>query len=395
MLADIRTTLLRTVQEVDPTGLEAAFIQWLYPALPGLQAAQPTTFVVTDYHRVAQLGYWCSLPTADLQPHQLALEEGLRRVAGRSAVMLGGTPAGFATDVVALLGLALAARLVAADVGQAVTTWMASFVAAACQSLPAWKRCVVVSALHVLELPTTALPWPADPAQADLRVALWLAGSAPHPPDDDPSQALIALSTGTITDLEPEAPVAAMRLRTLDWLATAAPRLSLRQPTMEEVTKVLEAVPAGMRRWTWEKSPRTRNSTVQQWNVQNEYHVQNLLYFLLAPLFPDLEDEFYFNPIGQKNPRADLGIPCLRLVIEVKFIRSHVAFADFIEEVAADASLYFQSGSDYATRYQHLLLFFWDDSGRTQEHAALQRGVRQLPHVVGCVVMPRPGNLQP
>ena len=82
------------------------------------------------------------------------------------------------------------------------------------------------------------------------------------------------------------------------------------------------ARPRRLRKWTWETEPRTTNGTARQWHIDHEYHVQNLLWVLLAPIFPDLDDEQYLTKIGQKNPRADLYIPSMRIIVEVKFLRS-------------------------------------------------------------------------
>jgi hypothetical protein len=60
---------------------------------------------------------------------------------------------------------------------------------------------------------------------------------------------------------------------------------------------------------------------MRQWHVDHEYHVQNMLWFLLAPIFPDLDDEQYLTKIGQKNPRADLYLPSMKLIVEAKFLR--------------------------------------------------------------------------
>jgi hypothetical protein len=105
---------------------------------------------------------------------------------------------------------------------------------------------------------------------------------------------------------------------------------SLMQPTpvlvpgranVHDLGELLKRVPAGMRRWTWEKEPRTKNSQVRKWSIDNEYHVQNLLYVLLSPLFPDLSDEQYLDQVGQKNPLSDLLIPSIKLILELKFQR--------------------------------------------------------------------------
>nr|GFA56177.1 hypothetical protein [Tanacetum cinerariifolium] len=328
-----------TTRCLEPTGLEAAFACWVCSSLPNQVARLPPTFSVTDYHQVAQLGYLCSIDITHLASRKDVLEDGLTRLAGRPAIMTGGMHAGFATDAVALLGLALATRFVREEVRDSIRTWMQGFVANACNSLPSWKKHLAYSALHVLDSHPLGLTLLDQDLHSDLRIALFQLGVWPQIFDKDPEQATQALCSGTIMELDIEAPVAAMRLSALDWVLANAPRLSLRQPTIAEVIVLLNSLPAALRRWTWEDAPRTRTGTAQKWDVQNEYHVQNLLYFLLAPIFPDLEDEFYLNPIGQKNPRADLGIPSLQLIIEVKYLRPRGSFQDIVEEVAADASL--------------------------------------------------------
>ena len=394
LLVDVRETLLRALSGTEPTNLDAAFSRWVCSSLPSHFTAElPQNLSVVNYRHIAQLGFLCSRDASLLNQYQSLLEEGLQRLAGRPAVMTGGTLAGFAVDTVALLGLALAARFATPTTHTAIVTWMGQFVPNACQGLAAWKRCLAASALNLLGHSSVLLPLPLTSSEADLRVALFQAGAIKELLDPDPDQALPALYEGTLKETDLESPIAAMRLGALDWLISSAPKLSLRQPTRTEVVTLLGQLPAALRRWTWENAPRTKNSTIQRWDIQNEYHVQNLLYFLLAPIFPDLEDEFYSNPVGQKNPRADLGIPSLQLIIEVKFIRPKVAFQDIIEEVAADTSLYFQNNGEYTARYQYLVPFLWDDSRRSQEHAVLRRGLNQLPHVIDSVIISRPGSM--
>jgi hypothetical protein len=142
-----------------------------------------------------------------------------------------------------------------------------------------------------------------------------------------------------------------------------------------------------LNQWTWEDKSRTRTGESRKWHVDHEYHVQNLLWFLLAPLLPDLVPENYTPPVGPYQPRADLCIPCLRLIIEVKFWREGVKAQKMIEEIASDSSIYFVAGSPY----QSLVPFIWDNARRTEEHESLTNGLKQLPHVVDAVVVARPG----
>ena len=106
--------------------------------------------------------------------------------------------------------------------------------------------------------------------------------------------------------------------------------------------------------------------------------VQDLLYLLLAPVFPDLKDEEYFPSLGQKQPRTDLFIPSMKLIIEVKFVRNGDKFTKTIDEVGSDGSLYLTDG----TNYSGIIAFVWDDSRRTEEHALLRDGLRQIPDLL-------------
>ena len=64
----------------------------------------------------------------------------------------------------------------------------------------------------------------------------------------------------------------------------------------------LERIQVGLMRWTWEEDKgRTKNSNPVKWLIENEYHVQNLLYVLMASIFNDIADEIYLDHVGQKN----------------------------------------------------------------------------------------------
>jgi hypothetical protein len=181
---------------------------------------------------------------------------------------------------------------------------------------------------------------------------------------------------------------AAVMLRALDLVAEHS--LPARAGRLEpaDVLTVLQGVHRSLRRWTWDLQPKTRNSDAIQWDVQNEYHVQNLLYAVLAPLFPDLNDEETLPPVGQKSPRVDLSIPSLRTIVEVKFLRPGVAIQKMISEIAEDVGLYKTD-----PRWTNLIPFIWDDSARSEEHAKLIDGLKKFDLVSGAVVVSRPGKM--
>src|SRR5208282_1041391 len=102
----------------------------------------------------------------------------------------------------------------------------------------------------------------------------------------------------------------------------------------------------------------------------------------------DLEDEEYLRSLGYKHPRADLAIPSLQLIIEVKFLRESTqsALSNIIEQIAADTGLYLTSPSSFS----ELLVFVWDDTRSTEHHSELKGGLLKLAGVKGAVIVARP-----
>jgi hypothetical protein len=107
---------------------------------------------------------------------------------------------------------------------------------------------------------------------------------------------------------------------------------------------------------------------------------------------PIIEDEENLPSLGQKHPRADLGIPALGLIIEVKFVRdgSPSEFARIIGEIAEDAGRYLSTKSACT----EIVAFVWDDSARGEQHTELRQGLEKIKGVVGAVVLSRPGKMR-
>lgn len=161
--------------------------------------------------------------------------------------------------------------------------------------------------------------------------------------------------------------------------------------TLDDLLGFLEHIPLGLKRWTWEDAGRTKNADPVRWRVDNEYHVQNLLYVLLAPVFNDIADEVYLQPVGQKTPRIDLYLPALHTIIEVKFRKdAKKSFQSFIGEIAEDASFY---RSDVKYKDAQLVAFLWDSTRATQEHAKFKAGVLKIDGINGCVVISAPSTI--
>ncbi|MHB8388893.1 MAG: PD-(D/E)XK nuclease domain-containing protein [Acidobacteriaceae bacterium] len=161
--------------------------------------------------------------------------------------------------------------------------------------------------------------------------------------------------------------------------------------TLGDLLGFLDHIPVGLKRWTWDNLGRTKGATPVKWRVENEYHVQNLLYVLLAPVFNDIADEVYLQPVGQKTPRIDLYLPSLHTIIEVKYRKdTKKSFQALIGEIAEDASLY-RAGAKYKDAL--IVNFLWDCTRATQEHAKFKEGVLKIYGVKGCVVISAPSTM--
>jgi len=184
----------------------------------------------------------------------------------------------------------------------------------------------------------------------------------------------------------------AVRFAVFEHVLARRAQITIGAMTRDDVVQLLKNISRSMRLWTYESKKRTPNSAVAQWDVENEYHVQNLLWAILAPVLSDLEDEENLPSIGHKNPRADLGIPSLRTIIEVKFMRNsgQRACAGIIDEIAADCSLYLSK----STQYDNIIAFVWDDCAQTEQHDELKAGLEAIKGVSAAVILPRPSKMK-
>lgn len=176
-----------------------------------------------------------------------------------------------------------------------------------------------------------------------------------------------------------------------DFLDAIQPVESAVAPTtVEELADILRRLSSGLRHWTWELGPKTKNSKARKWEIDHEYHVQNLIWFFLAPLFPDAEREAYLPQLAGLNPRPDILIPSWQLVVEIKYLRPGDKQEELVRAIAEDRSLYIRQGS----AYNAILVFVWDDSRRSELHPGLIHGLKQIDKVVDAVVVSRPGMMQ-
>ncbi|HAB17003.1 MAG TPA: hypothetical protein DCE44_11195 [Verrucomicrobiales bacterium] len=181
---------------------------------------------------------------------------------------------------------------------------------------------------------------------------------------------------------------AGLRLAAIDWAVQRAMDFDITALTVSDVATVLHRVPTVFQRWTWEDKPRTAKQGAQprQWHIDNEYHFQSMLYAVLKPLIPALEEEQYLPPTGTYQPRADLCLLGLELVVEVKFWYRNKSVKELTEEIAADLTLYLRKDSPYRA----VIAAIWDDGARTEEQAELKRGLKGLSGLFDVAIVNRP-----
>lgn len=366
LLRDAEAALLRVAQDGEVSALEAAFGSWLRGEAAPNEVEQTIASPLRDYSDVAlaalgEVAGW-SIDSA-------RLEDGLRWLVDVALERVG-VPAPVVNDGLAHVCLGLAARE-----RPWLATWHDQVLARTADTIqPAW-----------LAGGGRVARGHAGVCAPELRVALASRGSATST-DAEPNAVLEALLRG---ELPEDAFHAQVLLAALAWTRRAAPIALPGQATPEIVARLLAEAPRALQQWPWEDKSKTKNSRAAKWHIDNEYHVQALLWAMLAPVFPDLRREEYAPQVGPIQPRVDFGIPSLRLLIEAKFARTRAALKETVNEIAQDNSNYFTT----LGAYDRLLVFVWDNGAHSEDHALVSEGMRKYDRVVDAVIVSRPGHM--
>lgn len=382
LLADALARLEREVRGIPAhDGLARAFAMWLgLSVIPAIEAQEfnRRRGAARSYQDVAVLSYLAAAGLA--ADFETDLRSGLQWLVGR-AEKVGGIPAPFTSDGLAALGIALGGARLGGEVGLSVADWMTGFTRDSVENaaLDTTTRDFFAAAGCVLGLDV-----PRD-LPAEMTIVLQDHGWPCAAVSESETEAMLRglrNESGTLPSY-----VSALRLAALRLVYAASPVAVPGRVSAEEIGNILRRVPHAMLHWTWESKARTKNSDARKWVIEHEYHVQNLLWAVLAPLLPDLTAEEYTPPVGSKQARADLGVPSLRLIIEVKYMYPSTTTQKMIEQVAADAGLYLTDQS----RYDEMVAFVWDSRGKTEEHQILVDGLKGIRGVVDAIVVARPG----
>jgi hypothetical protein len=379
LLRDAERTL-KTLLEESADDVDRAFVayvgrsaDWVAQLEEAATRARGRRGAERSYRDVAVLGF-----SAEVSGNAASeLRDAADWLAGTSP-MVAGLPTGIVEDRVALLGVALAARQLGGD--SPLHRWLPALVALS------ERDTGIDSALLRATAAVLSINIAFSPGAPEAELALAHVGLLPRN-SADAAAVVNAMLRG---DLASEPRRAALQLTALAEVRARLPTIDVARATPSDIAALLRRVPVALQQWTWEERAMTRGGLPRKWHMEHEYHVQNLLWALLAPVFPDLRREEYTEPVGPLQPRVDLGIPSLRLVIEVKFWRDTLTDARLVEQIAADSSVYF-TGSE--RRYDDLLVFVWDNARRTELHDGVIRGLRALPRVQNAVIVPRPGKM--
>jgi hypothetical protein len=395
LLSETHFSLMRILKRRPQTDPAILFAHWML-ARPEDQGeakqiastAAQHSGAQLDFHTVAALGLARESGLAGPEI-STTLKQGLERLAGRQP-FVDGNPMPFCSDAVGILGVALGTRALADPaVTSKISTWLSSYLPTiyGLDGTEDWQRQLFRAADRVMGagISLTAVP---NGRASDVVVALAAKGirHAGLQTEQEEEQALRIILSEAAIEIPYER--AAIRLTALEQIIRSAPTVVPERITPQDLVHLLERIPAGLRKWTWENKPRTSGGLPRQWHIDNEYHVQNLLWVTLAPIFPDLDDEQYLAKIGQKSPRADLHIPSMKIIVEAKFLRVGGTMQKVIDEISSDTGLYSAMGNDCAG----IIPVIWDDSARSHEHHYLRQGLKKLPNVIDSIIISRPSG---
>lgn len=325
------------------------------------------------------------------------IDEIFRRSIGwliRRQTSFEGVPTGVTVDGVAMLGIAVGTTSLAdAKVADDVTSWATGLIRTSIKfpGIPVWQKFLMGAAAAHLGIDARV---PYVPEIADVFVATIAKGLGTDAPreliDSAAAEALNLIRRAEATPADIER--VALALTAYEWIQLGTTALARPIAMVADVCRILHQLERGLYRWTWEHNPRTKRKGVEarKWYIDNEYHLQNLLWVVLAPLFPDLKEEEFGTSIGQLQPRLDIVIPSLALIIEAKFMYARTSPQEMIEQIAADNSLYLPRKSVY----RNIVPVIWDDGARTEEHSVLTQGLKELRGIADVVIISRPAAMR-
>lgn len=234
-----------------------------------------------------------------------------------------------------------------------------------------------------------------DPRVAALDLALWRAWrdvlrTMTHP-DTPARRQLFKRLLSDPSPAEGEVLHAAIWLCALDALADDAAASAV--PDVHQVARILAATQGSFRRWRWEEQSTRKGTMPARWLIDKEADVQAFLLAVLYPYFREhLEDEQYLRGFGLRQGRFDFAITSLRLIVEVKVIRTLSDVGNLEAQIADDLSLYFKE----ANPFDSMIIYIYDDrdAPEPEVYPAIRDAFkRRSPRIVDVLVIRRPSMI--
>lgn len=158
--------------------------------------------------------------------------------------------------------------------------------------------------------------------------------------------------------------------------------------TSSYVSAILGNFQDAMKRWRWDSA---KVKLPIRWAIQNEREVQDIIWVILKPVFPELIDEDALPKLGHSSYKADFGIPSLGLLIEVKMARKAGDFKDIEKQIMEDVKGYLSQ----TKRYNRLLVFIYDESSSVQEHGETKLALKKFMEIEDVIIVSRPSHVPP
>lgn len=390
---DTRQWLLkRLAQETMPSTVLVSMSAWLRLSLfshhairNSLEEAIAAKGAARRHQDVATIGFHFAVSGCDTAA-RLAFIDRLHWLKDRPNFPAEGIPSGLLADWASILGIASGFRALGPDERRPFAKWAEGLCEDA-QSLRSMDS-IHTAACNFAASQIGNAAWTCPTDAADFHAALCSAGVSPVDAVNWQDVWRVATTAEGCAD---DAHRCVLRLAALQSVLRVLGTVNLVTPTRAQLLGLLARIEHSFLRWPWELEPRTRRkgASAQKWDIQNEYHVQSLLWSVTKPAFPDLEEETYIVRTGQLQPRADLSLLSLKTVIEVKFWYRADKAGRLIEEIASDHSLYLKPSSPYDS----MIVVIWDESRRSEEHGELKRGLESLSGILGVVILSRPAKM--